>query len=258
MFCRAPRPVVRLWRCSSRGALLAVGLWLAGVGGAVAQDPAVAVTAEYAGPTRIYDHLVLGKDHNWSELRVTLSNGQRAVLRLEGAVFEDTAPRLVDLDGDGAAEVVVVESTAAAGARLAVYAIEGSALELRAATPPIGRSHRWLAPVGAADLDGDGLVELAYVDRPHLAKTLRVWRYHPGDTAELRAVAELPGVTNHRIGDPVIEGGIRQCEAHPEILLASGDWRQALAVRLKGGALTVRALGRYRGPNSVAPARACS
>jgi hypothetical protein len=45
-----------------------------------------------------------------------------------------------------------------------------------ASTPWIGQRFRWLAPVAAADLDGDGAMELAYVDRPHLARTLRVWR----------------------------------------------------------------------------------
>jgi len=59
--------------------------------------------------------------------------------------------------------------------------------------------------VGAADLDGDGFVEVAFIDRPHLAKVLRVWRYVDGDFAE---VAVMDGVTNHRIGEPDIAGGI--------------------------------------------------
>ena len=37
-----------------------------------------------------------------------------------------------------------------------------------------------LAPLGAADLDGDGKIELAYIDRPHLAKILRIWRFDDG------------------------------------------------------------------------------
>jgi hypothetical protein len=49
-------------------------------------------------------------------------------------------------------------------------------VRLLAATPHIGSANRWLAPIGAADLDGDGRVEIAYVDRPHLARTLRIWR----------------------------------------------------------------------------------
>ena len=43
------------------------------------------------------------------------------------------------------------------GARLAIYDETG----LVSATPYIGRSNRWLAPLGAGDLDGDGNIELA-------------------------------------------------------------------------------------------------
>src|SRR5690606_33675671 len=119
-------------------------------------------------------------------------------------VFEDIEPRLADLDGDGAPEAIVVETDLDRGARLAVYDAGG----LVAATPFIGRRHRWLAPVGAADLDGDGRVEIAYVETPHLGKTLKIVRL-VGD--DLQPVAEAPGLTNHRIGDPFIQGRIATC-----------------------------------------------
>ena len=41
-----------------------------------------------------------------------------------------------------------------------------------AATPFIGTPRRWLAPVGVADLDGDGRAEIAYVETPHRDKVL--------------------------------------------------------------------------------------
>jgi hypothetical protein len=41
----------------------------------------------------------------------------------ETEVFEDLAPRLADLDGDGKAEIIVVQSHRDLGARLAVYGL---------------------------------------------------------------------------------------------------------------------------------------
>ncbi|WP_101065392.1 FG-GAP repeat domain-containing protein [Roseovarius salinarum] len=232
------------WRTACCAALLAV---TAGV--AAAQEIA---TARYEAPTTRYDHGVLGDAIEWGALVVALRDGREVRLTLpEARVFEDTAPRLADLDGDGAAEVIVVESHRNRGARLAVYGAQG----LLAATPYIGRPHRWLAPVGAADLDGDGRTEIAYVDRPHLAKRLRVWRFEGG---KLRHLADLRGVTNHRIGWDHIPGGIRDCGGGPEMILASGDWARVVAVTLRGGAFDTRALGPYDGAGSLDAALACS
>jgi hypothetical protein len=108
--------------------------------------------------------------------------------------------------------VVVVETDPDLGAQLAVYALRQGALVKAAATPHIGQRFRWLAPVGVADLNGDGVTDIAYVDRPHLAKTLRVWSWAPGGLTE---IAALEGVTNHRIGDEVIWGGLRDCGRGP-------------------------------------------
>lgn len=228
----APRPPVRLWRGLVRGALLAVGLW-PGVAGALEIR-----SARYTGATQIYGHLVLGKSHNWSTLEVTLSDGRKARVTLTERVFEDTAPRLVDMDSDGTPEILTVEAKPGQGARVAFYGLDHTgALRLRAETPYIGTNNRWLAPVGVADFDGDGRMEFAYVDRPHLAKVLRVWRWvsGPDGTVQLRALAMLDGITNHRIGEDWISGGVRDCGDGPEMLLARGDWSGTVAVRFAGG-----------------------
>jgi hypothetical protein len=164
-------------------------------------------------------------------------------------VFEDLAPRLVDVTGDGEPEVIVVETDVRRGAALAIYDVNGKLAE----TPHIGQRNRWLAPVGAADLDGDGQIEIAYVDRPHLAKVLRVWRL---DGRKLVPVGELGGLSNHQIGWDFIPGGLRDCGAGPEIVLADAAWARVMAVRFDG-ALSARALGTYRGPDSLMSALAC-
>jgi hypothetical protein len=208
------------------------------------------LSAEYAAPTDRYAHGILGDAIEWGALQMTTDAGARVVTLPTSRVFEDVAPRLVDLDGDGSPEVVVVETLASEGAQLAIYDETGKI----AATPHIGRTNRWLAPIGAADLDGDGLIEIAYIDRPHLAKTLRVWRFSDG---ALEPVADLAGLTNHRIGESDIGGGIRDCGAGPEMITASADWTKVIATVLVNGVLTAREIGTHVDRASFATALAC-
>ncbi len=238
-------------------ALAAALLLLAGC--AAAAEPAI-VAARYETPDDVYPHRIMGSLREMRVLSVTLTDGR--VLRLdlrEGPtpthVFEDIAPRVADADGDGAPDVVVVETDPARGAQLAVYALRDGALVKAAATPPIGEPFRWLAPVGVADLDGDGRPEIAYVDRPHLARTLRVWRWGPRGLTE---IAALPGLTNHRIGDEVIWGGLRDCGAGPEMILADADFAEVMAARLQGDRITARPLGLPATPAGFARALSCA
>jgi hypothetical protein len=219
----------------------------------------IIVAAEYTEPTTRYDHGILGDAVEWAALSLRVKNCAtcpagghgRVLIRLpDFRVFEDVAPRLLALDA-GPPKVVVVESDLNQGARLAVYDETG----LVTATPFIGRRNRWLAPVGAADLDRDGLVELAYIDRPHLARILKIWRYKDGT---LSAVAQLKGLTNHRIGENDIAGGIRTCKGQPEMILASADWTRLIAVRLDQGQLQKRDLGPHKDRSSFAAALLCS
>ena len=216
------------------------------------------MTAALASETAEYGHNIMGplQDAKGLTIHISREGDSRVscpaeVLLPEGEVFEDFAPRLADLDGDGMPEVIVVQSSLTKGARLAIY---DRRARLLAATPYIGQSRRWLAPLGAADLDGDGAVEIAYIDRPHLARTLRVWRYRKGRLTE---VASAPGLTNHRIGDTVITGGIRNCAEPPEIVTVNADWSRIIATRLVSGTLTSRDLGPYRAPADIAKALAC-
>ncbi|MEM6593475.1 MAG: VCBS repeat-containing protein [Pseudomonadota bacterium] len=240
----ARRLLRRLHICVARRALLALIL-LAGAA------QAEIVSAEYTDPTTRYPHGVLGDTIEYGSLVIERSNAAPIKVVLpQSRVFEDVAPRLVDLDGDGDAEVVVVESEAQTGAQLAIYDETGKI----AATPHIGTRNRWLAPIGAADLDGDGFIEIAYIDRPHLAKTLRVWRFKDG---ALAPVADLAGLTNHRIGERDIGGGIRDCGEGPEMITASANWQHVIATRLDQGQLSARQLGPHTGRASLNAALAC-
>ncbi len=228
------------------GALVALlALWPA-----VVQAEAIRAAA-YAAPTDRYAHGALGDDLEWGALVLTVGGQQRRFTLPDELVFEDTAPRLADLDGDGAPEVIVVESHTSQGARLAVWGPEGRI----AATPFIRTRFRWLAPLGAADLDGDGRVEIAYVETPHLGRTLRLVQLE-GD--RLVPLAALPGLTNHRFGDPQIQGGIGLCPGGPVIVTADAGWQRVIHTGWQDGRLTPEDAGPYTGPDSLAPERACA
>jgi len=214
--------------------------------------------AAFAEETQEYDHGILGPVGDAKGLTIHIRRPGSAKIscpseiRLPaGEVFEDITPRLADLTGDGLPEVIVVQSDTRLGARLAVY---DRRAHLVAATPHIGRSHRWLAPLGAADLDGDGHMELAYIDRPHLARTLRIWRF---ENNTLTHVADQPGLTNHRIGEDHISGGIRTCNGPPEIITTNADWTRLIASTFNNGKITTRDIGPHTGPASFANAMAC-
>lgn len=206
--------------------------------------------AELEQPTDRYDHAVLGDALEWAALRITLSLqgcagscSDRKDLRVTlppRRVFEDVTARVVDVDGDHLPEVVVVETDIRRGAMLSVYGAEG---QLIAQTRPLGQPHRWLAPAGVGDFDGDGRLEIAYVDRPHLARELVFVRLLDGALVEL---ARLPGLTNHRIGDDFISGGLRDCGQGAQVVLASGDWSRLMAANMRGsvdlGAYSVAAV----------------
>lgn len=209
------------------------------------------LTDEYGhrvlGPIRDAKHLAIHLRQPGSD-RVTCPKG---VVLGAGEVFEDIAPRLADLDGDGRPEIIVVQSNAQKGARLVVYDRRGNEV---ATTPNIGTRFRWLAPAGIADLDGDGHIELAFVDRPHLARTLRIWRFKDG---ALTQVGVMPGVTNHRIGEADIAGGVRSCGGAPEMVLATSDWSRLVAVQFDGDGFETRDIGPHRGRQSFKRALAC-
>lgn len=219
-----------------RAALLA-GLLAAGCATADGASPQI-VAARYEVDLDTYPHRIMGEIREKAVLVAVDGTGReyRVDLRDTGDnVFEDIAPRVVDADGDGTADVVVVESSLTEGAQLAAYSLRRGSLVKTVATPHIGTRFRWLAPVAVADLDGNGVTDIAYVDRPHLARTLRVWSYAAGGLTE---IAALPGVTNHRIGDEVIWGGLRDCGSGPEMVMADADFTRVVLVRLSDGTLT--------------------
>lgn len=243
--------------------LLALGLVAAAPMAATAAPRSTVETARLVLPTERYDHAVLGDGIEWGGLALTVGcvadcpagrpvRTKLTVVLPQSRVFEDVTARVADLDGDGVAEVLVVETDLAKGASLAVYDATG---QRRAATAFIGQRYRWLAPAGIADFDGDGRPEIAYVDRPHLARELVFVRLQGSRLVEL---ARIKGLSNHRIGDRAISGGVRDCGHGPEAVLANADWTRIMAVRFTSLRPQARDIGPLRGSHPFEKALACS
>lgn len=191
-----------------------------------------------AEPTARYAHAALGDGLEAAALAVRTRDGRVLRARLhEDAVFEDLVPRLADLDGDGRDEIVVVRSDRHAGAALTVWGVRAGALVELAATPPMGAPNRWLNPIGAADLDGDGRLEIAVVETPHMGGTLRVWSY---TGSRLLARGALPGFSNHAIGST--ELGLHAIgdwsgDGLPDLVVPDRSRTALRIMTMKGGAL---------------------
>lgn len=211
-------------------------------------------TASYSGLTDVYGHGALAGGE-YAALDVRLTDGRGWRISYENAVFEDVAPRLVDLDRDGSPEVITVVSTFDQGARVQVFDWVDGTIAPVAANAPIGRRNRWLAIAGIADFDGNGLMEVAFVDRPHLAKVLTFLEFdHRGKSWSVRPKAALEGHTNHRIGEALISGGIRSCDGVPEVVTASADWSRVLITRHYES----RDIGPFKGTESLTAALECN
>ncbi|MDM7932201.1 VCBS repeat-containing protein [Tabrizicola sp.] len=222
--------------------------------------------AEFANITDRYPHNIMGGLHAHTDLIVDLQAclgcdalPDRLAIRLpDNLVFEDFAPRLVDMDNDGRNEIVVVESDQQKGARLALWEVimdQGKAKLVRgAATEFIGTRFRWLAPIGAADFDGDGAIEFAYVEKPHLDRILRLVRR---DGSRLRQVAKVNGVTNHAIGQEDVQSRIEICKDGPQIIALEPGGRRMLAIRFDLRSAEVTDIGEAPARHQIGDGQYC-
>ena len=150
-----------------------------------------------------YAHAVLGDAIEAACLIVEDEAGAVVQLDLPNhQVFEDLIPRIADVNSDGQNDVVLVRSGSRTGAALTVYSLTYAGTDTQLteldATPAIGTANRWLAPVGVADFNNDGVQDIAYVQTPHIGGILRVWSIMDGDFKE---IMQSRGYSNHSIGD---------------------------------------------------------
>jgi hypothetical protein len=193
-------------------------------------------SAQYAAPVDRYGHFALGRPHEYARLTATTDARRSLVFQLrEDEVFEDLAPRLVRLAPGEPEEILAIVSRRDSGSRLVLIRLSGGRLEVSAESAAIGTPMRWLNPVGAADLDGDGHAEIAAVTTPHIGGTLKVYRRSGSQLVE---IAALGGFSNHvygsselRLSVPVSIGG------RTRLLVPDATRLQLRVIALEGASL---------------------
>ncbi|MBS7807969.1 VCBS repeat-containing protein [Variovorax sp. PCZ-1] len=158
-----------------------------------------------ASPTARYPHTSMGSPIHAGSLHTLSREGKvHQHILPKQRVFEDLQPRLVDLDGDGRDEIIVIEADAERGAALVAYGLprSGELLEERARSAYLGLPFRWLNPVGFADFDDNGKLDIASITTPHIGGTLTLYRYAP---PRIEPFAKAMDVSNHQMGDPNLQ-----------------------------------------------------
>ena len=156
------------------------------------------VYAQYAMPTEKYRHGILG-DKIEAEQLVVVVDSVFYELKLSGEyVFEDIRPRLYDVDGDSELEFITIRTNVSEGAGIAIYKIVDEQLVEYAKVTEIGTSNRWLNIVAINDLDNDGIVELVWIETPHIGGILKLAKIKAG---RLQVLAEKAQYSNHAIGE---------------------------------------------------------
>jgi hypothetical protein len=199
-----------------------------------------------ADATTRYRHFVLGAPYEAASIVVRTADNRTVKLTLPAtSVFEDRQPRLVDLDGDGNDEIVLVRSQVGKGAALAIVGLVGDRLRILTETPPTGHQNTWINPAGIADLDGDGILDIAYVQMPHVLGRLRIWTMRDGKLIE---IGTLPDTSNHVAGSRDIGLSVVadfNGDGIADLALPSLDRRSLRFITAKGG---IRELGRVTLP----------
>lgn len=156
------------------------------------------VYAQYSDPSSIYTHGVMGDIVEGTSLVVYREGKFHKLLLESDYVFEDLRPRLVDVDQDGELEFICIRTQIENGAALVIYKIENEQLQEYAYVTEIGTNNRWLNYVAADDLDNDGIIELAWIQTPHIGGILKVARIERG---ALTVLSEASLYSNHGFGE---------------------------------------------------------
>lgn len=154
--------------------------------------------AQYSNPTTEYRHGILGDDMEGKQLVVVADSVFNELVLEDDYVFEDIRPRLVDINGDNRPEIITIRTNKSLGAGIMIYKIVENRLTEFAYVKEIGRTYRWLNIVAINDLDNDGIVELVWIETPHIGGTLKIAKIKSG---ALQVIDQKTQFSNHVIGE---------------------------------------------------------
>jgi hypothetical protein len=211
-------------------------LLLAAAMGVSAAGADTLTAAQYAAPVERYGHFALGRPHEYARVVATAHDGRQLSLDLsDDEVFEDLVPRRVQLGAGEPTLLLAIVSQRDRGARLVLVGIDAGRLAIVAQSAPIGSANRWLNPVAATDLDGDGRAEIAAVITPHIGGTLKIYRR---DGAALVEVAAMPGFSNHALGSTELSLSLAMAiDGMPRLLVPDARREQLRIIAFESGRL---------------------
>ena len=202
----------------------------------IARDAASDLTARYTDPTTRYAHGILGDKIEAGGLLVVKA-GKRHYYQLdEQYVFEDLQPRMADVDGDGQPEFIAIRSSLTQGAGVAIFKIVKDQLVLLAASDFVGMPNRWLNIAAIADLDNDGILEIAWVQTPHIGGISRVAHLVKD---RLAVIDQKSGYSNHRIGQRnLCLSALTTSTPLKTLYLPTNDYAAVVGLQLVGGKIS--------------------
>ena len=153
----------------------------------------------YTDPTDEYGHGIMGDKVEAGSLTLVATQPAPGAIRTipvsdDGYVLEGIAPIWVDLDRDGAREIIVTRSNSDDGAQIVVLNEMG---DLVATGPAIGLGGRWRHQLAAGPFGPDGEMELVDVLTPHIGGPTEFFQWRDGN---LVLVTSVDGYTSHVIG----------------------------------------------------------
>ena len=183
------------------------------------------VYAQYAQPTEKYGHGILGDKIEAEQLVVVVDSAFYELTLPDEFVFEDISPRLYDVDGDNELEFITIRTHISQGAGIAIYKISDGQLVEYAYVSAIGTTYRWLNIVAINDLDNDGVVELVWIQTPHIGGILKVARIESG---ALNVLAEKAPYSNHAIGERNLCLSVLTVQSHHNVFYVPDQSRSKI------------------------------
>ena len=95
-------------------------------------------------------------------------------------------------------EFITIKTHITEGAGIAIYKVVNEELVEYAHVPEIGTKNRWLNIVAIDDLDEDGIIEIVWIQTPHIGGILKAAKITDGTLSVIEGPSQY---SNHAIGE---------------------------------------------------------